>query len=342
MKHVAVLGAGSWGTALAVTLARKGLLVNLWARRQEQVDEINTLRENVKYLPGVVLPDNIKATTNLEEALANTEDIVLAVPSHSTRNIIQMIKNYLKPNSAIINTAKGIEPETLLRLSQVAEEEIPGISSRFAVLSGPSHAEEVGKAMPTAVVVASSSRKTAERFQELFFSPTFRVYTNPDVIGVEVSGALKNVIALATGISVGLGFGDNTAAALVTRGMTEIARLGVKMGANPLTFAGLTGIGDLVVTCTSRHSRNRRTGIALGQGQSLENILSEMNMAVEGVRTTKAIMKLKEKYNVNLPISEEVYKVLFQGVNPKDGVINLMTRDPVKEIEEVVLDDWDW
>ena len=196
--------------------------------------------------------------------------------------------------------------------------------------------------MPTAVVVASSSRKTAERFQELFFSPTFRVYTNPDVIGVEVSGALKNVIALATGISVGLGFGDNTAAALVTRGMTEIARLGVKMGANPLTFAGLTGIGDLVVTCTSRHSRNRRTGIALGQGQSLENILSEMNMAVEGVRTTKAIMKLKEKYNVNLPISEEVYKVLFQGVNPKDGVINLMTRDPVKEIEEVVLDDWDW
>ena len=342
MKHIAVLGAGSWGTALAVTLARKGLLVNLWARRQEQVDEINTLRENVKYLPEVVLPDNIKATTNLEEALANTEDIVLAVPSHSTRNIIQMIKNYLKPNSAIINTAKGIEPETLLRLSQVAEEEIPGISSRFAVLSGPSHAEEVGKAMPTAVVVASSSRKTAERFQELFFSPTFRVYTNPDVIGVEVSGALKNVIALATGISVGLGFGDNTAAALVTRGMTEIARLGVKMGANPLTFAGLTGIGDLVVTCTSRHSRNRRTGIALGQGQSLENILSEMNMAVEGVRTTKAIMKLKEKYNVNLPISEEVYKVLFQGVNPKDGVINLMTRDPVKEIEEVVLDDWDW
>ena len=342
MKHIAVLGAGSWGTALAATLARKGLLVNLWARRQEQVDEINTLRENVKYLPGVVLPDNIKATTNLEEALANTEDIVLAVPSHSTRNIIQMIKNYLKPNSAIINTAKGIEPETLLRLSQVAEEEIPGISSRFAVLSGPSHAEEVGKAMPTAVVVASSSRKTAERFQELFFSPTFRVYTNPDVIGVEVSGALKNVIALATGISVGLGFGDNTAAALVTRGMTEIARLGVKMGANPLTFAGLTGIGDLVVTCTSRHSRNRRTGIALGQGQSLENILSEMNMAVEGVRTTKAIMKLKEKYNVNLPISEEVYKVLFQGVNPKDGVINLMTRDPVKEIEEVVLDDWDW
>ena len=342
MKHIAVLGAGSWGTALAVTLARKGLLVNLWARRQEQVDEINTLRENVKYLPEVVLPDNIKATTNLEEALTNAEDIVLAVPSHSTRNIIQMIKNYLKPNSAIINTAKGIEPETLLRLSQVAEEEIPGISSRFAVLSGPSHAEEVGKAMPTAVVVASSSRKTAERFQELFFSPTFRVYTNPDVIGVEVSGALKNVIALATGISVGLGFGDNTAAALVTRGMTEIARLGVKMGANPLTFAGLTGIGDLVVTCTSRHSRNRRTGIALGQGQSLENILSEMNMAVEGVRTTKAIMKLKEKYNVNLPISEEVYKVLFQGVNPKDGVINLMTRDPVKEIEEVVLDDWDW
>lgn len=342
MKHIAVLGAGSWGTALAVTLARKGLLVNLWARRQEQVDEINTLRENVKYLPEVVLPDNIKATTNLEEALTNAEDIVLAVPSHSTRNIIQMIKNYLKPNSAIINTAKGIEPETLLRLSQVAEEEIPGISSRFAVLSGPSHAEEVGRAMPTAVVVASSSRKTAERFQELFFSPTFRVYTNPDVIGVEVSGALKNVIALATGISVGLGFGDNTAAALVTRGMTEIARLGVKMGANPLTFAGLTGIGDLVVTCTSRHSRNRRTGIALGQGQSLENILSEMNMAVEGVRTTKAIMKLKEKYNVNLPISEEVYKVLFQGVNPKDGVINLMTRDPVKEIEEVVLDDWDW
>lgn len=342
MKQVAVLGAGSWGTALAVTLAKKGYQVNLWARRQEQVDEINNVKENTKYLPGVVLPNNLKATTDLEKSLYNVEEIVLAVPSHSTRSIISKIKSYLTPTSAIINTAKGIEPETLLRLSQVAEEEIPGISSRFAVLSGPSHAEEVGKAMPTAVVAASTSRKTAERFQDLFISPTFRVYTNPDVIGVEVSGALKNVIALATGVSVGLGFGDNTAAALITRGMTEIARLGVQMGASPLTFAGLTGIGDLVVTCTSIHSRNRRTGIALGQGKSLDDILAEMGMVVEGVRTTQSIIKLKERYNVNLPISEEVYKVLFQGISPREGVINLMTRNPVKEIEEVVLDDWDW
>jgi len=342
MKEIAVVGAGSWGTALAVTLAKKGLNVKLWCRRPEQAKELYTKRENIKYLPSVVLPHNINILTNIEETILGVEYIVLAVPSHAVRNILNQIKNLLSPSTILINTAKGIEPETLMRLSEVFEDEIPGITPRFAVLSGPSHAEEVGKDVPTTVVAASIKRETAEKVQDIFMAPKLRVYTNPDVVGVEIGGALKNVIALATGISDGLGYGDNSKAALITRGMTEIARLGVKLGANPLTFAGLTGIGDLVVTCTSMHSRNRRAGIALGQGKQLEDVLKEMGMVVEGVRTTKAAVLLSEKFSVDLPIATEVYNVLFKGITPENGVVNLMTRMKTNEMEEIVIDKINW
>jgi len=342
MKQITVLGAGSWGTALAVTLAKKGWNVKLWSRRPEQVEQLNVSRENIKYLPGVVLPHNINALVDLEEALYGVEYIVLAVPSHVTRSIVAQIKNLISPSTILINTAKGIELETLMRLSEVVEDEIPGIKNRFSVLSGPSHAEEVGKDMPTTVVAASTCRQTAEKVQDVFISPKFRVYTNPDVVGVELGGALKNVIALATGISDGLGYGDNAKAALITRGISEITRLGAKMGANPLTFTGLTGIGDLVVTCTSMHSRNRRAGIALGQGKELNTILNEMGMVVEGVRTTKAAVSLSKKFKVDLPIVFEVNNALFNGVNPALGGANLMTRMRTHEMEEIVFEHGDW
>ncbi|MGI6226807.1 MAG: NAD(P)H-dependent glycerol-3-phosphate dehydrogenase [Peptococcales bacterium] len=342
MKEIAVLGAGSWGTALAVSLSKKGLNIKMWCRDEEQALKIVKTRENVKYLPGVILPHNINVVTNLNEAVKNVDFIVIAVPTHGIRELLRKLIHLLTPTTILVNTAKGIEPDTLLRLSEVFQEEIPGISERLCILSGPSHAEEVGRDMPTTVVAAATTRKVAEIVQDIFITPKFRVYTNPDVIGVEVGGALKNVIALATGISDGLGFGDNTKAALITRGMTEIARLGVKMGANPLTFAGLTGIGDLVVTCNSMHSRNRRAGIALGQGKKLDVVLREMGMVVEGVRTTQAVKMLGEKYQVDLPIAFEVYNVLFNGVNPEEGVVNLMTRIKTHEMEEVVTNKIEW
>ncbi|MDK2822534.1 MAG: glycerol-3-phosphate dehydrogenase [Clostridia bacterium] len=342
MKEIGILGAGSWGTALAVTLAKKGFNVKLWCRDQGQAVQLVKTRENIKYLPGVVLPHNINVSINIEEVLANTSYIVFAVPSHAIREILGQIKSLIIPEMILINTAKGIEPNTLMRLSEVFEDEIPGIKSRFSVLSGPSHAEEVGRDMPTAVVAASTKREVAEKVQDIFMTPKFRVYTNPDVVGVEIGGAMKNVIALATGIADGLGYGDNTKAALITRGMTEIARLGVKMGANPLTFAGLTGIGDLVVTCTSMHSRNRRAGMALGQGKELDTVLEEMGMVVEGVRTTKAAVLLGKKFNVELPIAYEVNNVLFNGITPSEGVVNLMTRIKTHEMEEIVDNQEQW
>jgi len=342
MKKVAILGAGSWGTALAVTLSKKGINVKLWCRNEGQALQLTKTKENLKYLPGVILPHNIEIFTNLEKSVSDVEFVVISVPTHGIRGLLKNLVPILNPSTVIVNTAKGIEPETLMRLSEVYESEIPGISQRFCVLSGPSHAEEVGRDMPTTVVAAAANRKIAEMVQDLFITPKFRVYTNPDVVGVEIGGALKNVIALATGISDGLGFGDNTKAALITRGMTEIARLGVKMGANPLTFAGLTGIGDLVVTCTSMHSRNRRAGIALGQGKPLNDVLRDMGMVVEGVRTTQAVVMLGKKYNVELPISSEVYNVLFNGGNPKEGVVNLMTRIRTHEMEEIVTNQNDW
>ncbi|KJS22528.1 MAG: glycerol-3-phosphate dehydrogenase [Clostridiaceae bacterium BRH_c20a] len=342
MKSVAILGAGSWGTALAITLAKKGINVKLWCRNTEQAAQLVKSKENVKYLPGVILPHNIEILSDIKETVQGIKCIVFAVPTHGIREILQGLKQLRVSDSIIVNTAKGVEPDTLMRLSEVFEDEIPDITRRFCVLSGPSHAEEVGRDMPTTVVAASKNRETAELVQDIFMTPKFRVYTNPDVVGVEIGGALKNVIALATGISDGLGFGDNTKAALITRGMTEIARLGVKIGANPLTFAGLTGIGDLVVTCTSMHSRNRRAGIALGQGKDLNTVLRDMGMVVEGVRTTKAVVMLGKKFDVELPISSEVYNVLFNDSNIKEGVVNLMTRIKTHEMEEIIANQYDW
>lgn len=335
MNKIAILGSGSWGTALAVTLSKKGYDTSIWARRSSLAEELNEFRENKQYLPGVKLPDSISSSSDLKEVMDGAKYIIMSIPTHGIREVAGQIKDLIDPGAIIINTSKGIEPGTLMLQHEIIEEELPEMYERLAVLSGPSHAEEVGKEMPTAVVVASRNSAVATEIQDLFISSSFRVYTNSDVIGVEVGGALKNVIALATGISVGLGFGDNSKAALITRGLTEIARIGKKMGAQEMTFAGLTGMGDLVVTCNSLHSRNLRAGIALGQGKKLDIVLEEMGMVVEGVRTAKATMELSKKYDVELPISKEVYNVLFEDLEPEKAVVNLMTRVKKHEVEHV-------
>ncbi len=335
MKDTAVLGAGSWGTALAILLAKNGKEVTIWGREQNKIQAINENRENVQYLPGVTLPTGIEATTDLERALHHVRYVVLSVPSHTVREVCRNIKGMIAPGTIIVNTAKGIENESLKRLSEVIDEELAEKGAFTSVLSGPSHAEEVGKGIPTTVVAGARVRKIAEEVQDLFMSPLFRVYTNPDLPGIELGGALKNVIALSTGIADGLGFGDNTKAALMTRGVAEIARLGTAAGANPLTFAGLTGIGDLIVTCTSMHSRNRRTGILLGKGTPLEQAVAEIGMVVEGVNASKAAIFLSEKYDVSMPICKETYEVLFHRKNPKEAVVDLMMRHKTHEVEEV-------
>lgn len=341
MEKIAVLGAGSWGTALAISLGTKGYPVSLWARDEGMTQHINEHHENVRYLKGSSIPGSVVALSDLQEAVEKARMVVLAVPSHAIREVARKCSPYVERETYIVNTAKGFELETLKYLSTAIEEEMPShMVNNVAVLSGPSHAEEVGKGMPTTIVVAAKKRSTAEYVQDVFMSDTIRAYTNPDVIGVQLAGALKNVIALATGISDGLGFGDNTKAALMTRGIAEITRMGVKMGANAMTFAGLAGIGDLIVTCTSMHSRNRRAGIQLGQGKSLEEVLEGMGMVVEGVRTTKAAHRLSEKYGVEMPIAENVYKVLFEGQDAAGSVRGLMTRGKKHEVEEVVLTDW--
>lgn len=331
---VTVLGAGSWATALAVLLGKKGLSVRMWARRPQVVQEINETRINERYLPGIQIPAAVKGYADIEAALAGVKSVVLGVPSHGLRGLLEMVKGIVNPDALFINTAKGIEEDSLLRLSQVFGEIMPGKEDHFVVLSGPSHAEEVGKDIPTTVVAAATKKPAAEAVQDLFMSPAFRVYTNPDLIGVEIAGALKNVIALGTGISDGLGFGDNSKAALMTRGLAEISRLGVAMGAHPLTFAGLAGVGDLIVTCTSMHSRNRRAGIALGQGKSLEEAMASVKMVVEGVRTTKGAHALAKEHNVEMPIAEITYQILFQGAKARDAVAQLMNRGRTHEMEE--------
>lgn len=333
--QTAVLGAGSWGTALACHLAGKGVPATLWARSAKAAEKIQISRENKLYLPGVTLPSQLKITADLSLALKGAAYIVLAVPSQSVRQVATAIRPYLQDNPIIISTAKGLENGTLCRMSEVISAELPHLSENIAILSGPSHAEEVARRLPTAVVAAAKIRRTAELVQDLFMNSSFRVYTNPDVIGVELGGALKNVIALATGIADGLGFGDNTRAALMTRGAVEIARLGTKMGAETLTFAGLAGIGDLIVTCNSMHSRNRRAGIALGQGVPLDEVLSSMGMVVEGVNTTKTAHQLSAKYAVPMPIAAEMYQILFEGKSPLDSVENLMGRSKTHELEEI-------
>ncbi len=337
MSKVTVLGCGSWGTALAIVLAAKGQPVQMWCRRSEQAAEMNEQRENKQYLPGVVLPDGIGVTTDLGAALQDVDYAVLAVPSQSLRETLEKIKELLPAKTVLINTAKGLEVGSKLRMSQVAESVIPDSRQRFVALYGPSHAEEVGRGLPAAVVSCSENPVAAEAVQDLFMAPAFRVYTNDDLIGVEIGGAIKNVIAIATGIAIGLGVGDNAQAALLTRGMAEITRLGIALGADPMTFSGLTGIGDLVVTCTSRHSRNHRCGLALGQGKKLEQILADMGMVVEGVKTTKATVELAHELHISMPIAEEMYKVLFEDFPVQQAVSELMSRDKKSEREKDLL-----
>ncbi|MEW6423322.1 MAG: NAD(P)H-dependent glycerol-3-phosphate dehydrogenase [Bacillota bacterium] len=333
MQKIAVLGGGSWGTALAVLLSKKVRQVALWVKRDELAEEINR-GENVRYLPGVFIPENVRATGDLPGVLAGAEAVLFAVPSHAFRDVLRRALPGLPRRVPLINAAKGIEENTLLRMSEVFLEEAGGELVRlYVILSGPSHAEEVWRGMPTAVVCASFSPEAGRAAQDLLMTESFRVYTSPDVKGVELGGALKNIIALGTGIADGLGFGDNTKAALMTRGLAEITRLGAAMGADPRTFAGLAGAGDLIVTCTSMHSRNRRAGMAIGKGKSLAEALLEVKMVVEGVRTTRAARQLALRHKVEMPITEQIYQVLFAGLSPRAAVINLMTRDPRSELE---------
>lgn len=333
MSKVSVIGSGSWGTANAISLAGKGLDVSLWVRNKELLDVMRDKKENTTYLPGVALPDNIEVNNDLEYSCLKSDVIVLGTPSHAIRETVQNIKKYVTKEQIIVSLAKGIENDTLLRMSQIIEEYLP--KNPIVVLSGPSHAEEVSRNVPTTVVVSSKYKKIAEFIQDTFMTPRLRVYTNPDIVGVEIGGALKNVIALGAGISDGLGFGDNTKAALMSRGIVEIARLGVAMGARQSTFNGLAGIGDLIVTCTSMHSRNRRAGIDIGQGKTLDEVLGSTKMVVEGVRTTKSAYELSKKIGIEMPITRETYGVLFEGYDVKKSVINLMTRSKTHEMEDL-------
>ncbi len=336
MKQITVLGAGSWGTALAIVLAENGHDTLLWTNRQDQADEINYKHTNKTYLPETVLPQNLRATSSLEEAAAHGATVVVAVPTKAIREVCGNIAELLTEPKLFVHVSKGIEPDSLLRISELIRETVKAeLIEEIVVLSGPSHAEEVVLQHPTTVTAACKSLEAAEKVQDLFMSSYFRVYTNDDIVGVEIGGALKNVIALAAGITDGLAYGDNAKAALITRGLAEITRLGVKMGGNPFTFAGLAGMGDLIVTCTSVHSRNWRAGNMLGKGMKLDEVLEQMGMVVEGVRTTKAAYQLAQKYDVPMPITTELYDVLFNGKEPKQAVDELMIRMKKSEIDEL-------
>ncbi|MGL5347331.1 MAG: NAD(P)H-dependent glycerol-3-phosphate dehydrogenase [Peptostreptococcaceae bacterium] len=336
MGKICVLGAGSWGSALALVLAKKGYEVSIWTLNEEQAEKINKTKENIDYLPGILFPNNIKVTTDLQESVSDSELIVLAVPSQAIRSVSKQIKPFVKDNQILVDVAKGLEKGSGLRLSEVCKEELP--NNPYVTLSGPSHAEEVAKDIPTTVVVASEDLDVAQTVQDIFMSPKFRVYTNPDIVGVELGGALKNIIAFGAGVCDGLGLGDNAKAALMTRGIREIGRLGVAMGADISTFSGLSGIGDLIVTCTSMHSRNRRAGILIGQGKSLEETLKEVKMVVEGITATEVAYEEAKKLNVDMPITSAIYSVLHGGANAHEVVIELMMRNKTHEMEEVVND----
>lgn len=333
MAKVSVIGAGSWGTALASVLARNGHEVTIWSIMEEEIAMLKEKREHVTKLPGVKLSEEIGLTTNLEEAVVGRELLVLAVPSVFTRSTAKNMQSFVKEGQLIVNVAKGIEEKTLMVLSDIIKEEIP--QARVAVLSGPSHAEEVGRRLPTTCVAGAGSREAAEFVQNTFMNDEFRVYTSPDMLGIELGGALKNVIALAAGMADGLGYGDNTKAALITRGITEIGRLALAMGAKYETISGLTGIGDLIVTCASRHSRNRKAGMLIGQGKTMEEATAEVKMVVEGIYSAKAAMGLSEKYQVAMPIIEQVNLVLFHNKPVKEAVQELMLRDRKAENEQV-------
>ena len=329
MANVGIMGAGSWGTALALLLHKNGHNVTVWSINDDEVKMLSIKREHESKLPGVKIPDDMEFTSEMESAIKGKDFIVLAVPSPFTRSTARNMKPYVAEGQIIVDVAKGIEESTLMTLSQQIEEEIP--QANVAVLSGPSHAEEVGRGLPTIVVIGAKTKETAEYLQDMFTNEVFRVYTSPDMLGMELGGSLKNVIALAAGIADGLGYGDNTKAALITRGIAEIARLGVKMGGAIESFTGLTGIGDLIVTCASVHSRNRKAGYLIGQGMSMQEAMDEVKMVVEGVYSTKAAVKLGKEYGVSLPIIDKVNEVLFEGKDPREAVNELMLRDSKAE-----------
>jgi len=335
MANIGIIGAGSWGIALSVLLSNNGHNVKVWSIIEDEIKMLKEKHEHKDKLPGVILSDKITFTTDLNEAVKEKDLLVLAVPSPFVRSTAASLREVAADGQIIVNVAKGIEESTLMTLSQIIEEEVP--QAEVTVLSGPSHAEEVGRGIPTTIVVGAKNKKTAEYIQNIFMSEVFRVYTSPDVLGIELGAALKNVVALAAGIADGLGYGDNTKAALITRGITEIARLGMAMGGKFETFCGLSGIGDLIVTCASMHSRNRRAGILIGQGKTMDEAMTEVKMVVEGVYSAKAALGLARKYDVQIPIIEQVNQVLFENKPASEAMMDLMTRD--KKIESA---DMEW
>lgn len=333
MAKISVIGSGGWGIALTILLHKNGHNLTIWSFDKKEAEELKKTRQNKTKLPNILLPEDVKVTDDLKEAVDDKDILILAVPSKAIRSVSKSLKNIIKDNQIVVNVAKGLEEDTLETMTDIIEEELKDKNPKVAVLSGPSHAEEVGRGIPTTCVVSAHNKELTLYLQNIFMNPSFRVYTSPDMLGVEIGGALKNVIALAAGIADGLNYGDNTKAALITRGIKEIASLGVAMGGEQSTFYGLTGLGDLIVTCASMHSRNRRAGILLGQGKTLDEAIKEVNMVVEGVYSAKSALMAAKKYNVEIPIIEQVNAVLFENKNAAEAVNELMIRDKKLEIQ---------
>jgi glycerol-3-phosphate dehydrogenase (NAD(P)+) len=333
MESVGVIGSGAWGTTLALLLAKKGIATTLWEHTAERAAEMQQRRENNVFLPGFRFPDTLQVTANVAEAVSGKEALLLVTPSQRIRENLRLLAPYLEQKTLLVNASKGIEIDSLKRMSEIILEEIPDVQGRIASLSGPNLSHEVAQEKPTAAVVASNARNVGVRFRDLLTTSSFRVYTSEDVVGVELGGALKNIIAIGAGINDGLGYGDNAKAAFITRGLAEIARLGVAAGANPLTFSGLAGIGDLVATCASPLSRNQQLGRRLAAGEKLDQILHSTRSVAEGVYTTQAALRLAARYNIEMPITEQLAQVLFAGLDPHRAVPELMMRDPKGELE---------
>lgn len=329
MKNIGVIGAGSWGIALTSLLCKNGHNVTVYSAIENEIMTLKEKHEQVDKLPGVILPDSVEFTTDLYTVISNKDLLIMAVPSPFVRRTAASMMNFVSKGQIIVDVAKGIEEKTCLTLSQIISQEIP--QATVAVLSGPSHAEEVGKGMPTTVVIGAKEKATAEYIRDIFMNDYFRVYINPDMLGIELGGSLKNVIALAAGVADGMGYGDNIKAALITRGIVELSRLGTAAGGKAETFQGLTGVGDLIVTCASVHSRNRKAGMLMGQGKTMEEAMDEVKMVVEGVHSAKAAMQLANKYNVEVPIICEINKVLFENKKANEAVYDLMNRKPKVE-----------
>jgi glycerol-3-phosphate dehydrogenase (NAD(P)+) len=333
MSEIAVLGAGSWGIAVSTVLSHKGHKVTLWEFDHKEMEKLLSQKEHKQKLPGVIIPEEVRITDQLDSAVSGADILTLALPSHTVREVAKKIRAAKLGRPAVVNLAKGIENDTLLRMSEVLTEELPSsLHENITTLSGPSHAEEVARQIPTTVVVAGFKEEVAREVQHAFMTPYFRIYTNSDIPGVELGGSLKNVIAIASGICDGMGLGDNSKGALISRGLAEIIRLGEKMGAKRETFAGLSGLGDLVTTCISKFSRNRFVGEQIGGGRSLKEIQDEMSMVAEGIRTTGSAYQLSLRHQVEMPITQQVYRTLFENKNPKEAITELMTRDPKSEI----------